>query len=320
MRVKRGFSRAIWAMAAACAFGQAGTAMAESAGSASQAAVPIPDISGTWVYPYCCGFEPPASGPGPVLRQPLRSDDGTSLPGGNALYRFVGDPANPILRPWAAEVVRKHGRFELAGIPSATPRNQCWPEGVPFIFANMAIQIIQQPDTVAILYEHDHQFRRARMNEAHPAHVTPAWYGDSVAHYEGDTLVIDTVGIRLAEFSAIDWYGTPYTAALHVTERYRLADDQAAREAQARGAKENRRMSGDRSGAAGVVAERDYQGKKLQLQFMVEDQGAFTVPWSASVTYQRSFSEWPEHVCAESRHAVYVWRDSAVPHADKPDF
>ena len=50
--------------------------------------------------------------------------------------------------------------------------------------------------------------------------VTPAWYGDSVGHYEGDTLVIDTVGIKVGPFAMVDMYGTPHSAALHVVERY----------------------------------------------------------------------------------------------------
>ena len=62
------------------------------------------------------------------------------------------------------------------------------------------------------------------MNQPHPAHVTPSWYGDSVGHYEGDTLVIDTVGIKVGPFAMVDMYGTPHTEALHVVERYRLLD------------------------------------------------------------------------------------------------
>jgi hypothetical protein len=64
--------------------------------------------------------------------------------------------------------------------------------------------------------------------------------GDSVAHYEGDVLVIDTVGIRsLRPFAMVDIYGTPYTDGLHVVERYRLIDRETAIEAHARTRKEN---------------------------------------------------------------------------------
>jgi hypothetical protein len=62
-------------------------------------------------------------------------------------------------------------------VPTATPRNQCWPEGVPFILGNMGMQMIQQPDKIVILYDHDHQIRHVRMNEPHPVRVTPSSVG-----------------------------------------------------------------------------------------------------------------------------------------------
>ena len=85
------------------------------------------------------------------------------------------------------------------------------------------------------------------MNQPHPAQVTPSWYGDSVGHYEGDTLVIDTVGVKTDRpFAMVDMYGTPYTQALHVVERYRLLDYEAAKEGLERDAKENFRAPPER--------------------------------------------------------------------------
>jgi hypothetical protein len=77
------------------------------------------------------------------------------------------------------------------------------------------------------------------MNAAHPAHVMPSWYGDSVGHYEGDTLVINTVGIKIGLFAVIDMFGTPCTEALHVVERYRLIDYEDAKEGLEPDANEN---------------------------------------------------------------------------------
>jgi hypothetical protein len=115
---------------------------------------------------------------------------------------------------------------------------------VPFVFSDMGMQMIQEVDRVTILYVYDHQVRRVRLNAPHPAQVTPSWFGDSVGHYEGDTLVIDTVGIKVGPFAMVDWYGTPHTEALHVIERYRLIDDGAAKEAENRSARENVRLQG----------------------------------------------------------------------------
>ncbi len=163
-----------------------------------------------------------------------------------------------------------------------------------------------------MIYSEDHEVRRVRMNQPHPARVTPSWYGDSVGHYEGDTLVIDTVGTRTKRpLAMIDLYGTPYTEKLHVVERYRLLDYEAAKEGLERDAKENFRPP--------VGIDRNYRGKHLQIQFTVEDEGVFTTPWSATITYGRGSTDWPETVCAENVHQYYR-KDSEVPTADKPDF
>ena len=74
------------------------------------------------------------------------------------------------------------------------------------------------------------------------------------------------------------------------------------------------------AGDAILPIDSDYKGKGLQLQFTVEDEGVFTMPWSATVTYRRALGEWPEVICAENIREYYAGRDTAVPRADKPDF
>jgi hypothetical protein len=292
----------------------------------SRGTAAIPDFSGVWGNRYLYGIEPPPSGPGPVVNKSRRRQtvdiDGRRLPPANAplvssAIQLVGDYANPILNPAAAEVVKKHAEMSLAGVGYPSPRNQCWPEGVPFIFTNSAVQLLQQADKITMLYDEDHEVRRVRMNEPHPEQVTPSWYGDSVGHYDGDTLVIDTVGFKIGPFSAVDQYGTPFTRDLHVVERYRLIDHEAAKEAWERGGKEN-----GRGGGIGETWAPDpsYRGKALQLRFMVEDKGVFTTAWSATKTYRRVFRGWPENVCAENPHKYGTEKDAAVPTADKPDF
>ena len=69
--------------------------------------------------------------------------------------------------------------------------------------------------------------RRVRLNAPHPENLTPSWQGHSVGWYEGDTLVVDTVGIKVAPFSTVDAFGTPHSKALHVVQRYRLIDGEA---------------------------------------------------------------------------------------------
>jgi hypothetical protein len=294
------------AAAATPALGQAVVPTVGLSNSGKQSAASIPDFSGIWGHP-SLGFEPPLSGPGPVVNK-------SRLPTGESNFdQLVGDYSNPILKPHAAEQVKKLGEISLTGVAFPDPGYLCRPQGVPYIFWNFEMQMLQQPDKITILYFEDHQVRRVRMNQPHPARVTPSWYGDSVGHYEGDTLVIDTVGIKVGPVSMVDRYGTPHTEALHVVERYRPLDYEAAKEAQERGEKENRRLPA-------WAVDPDYKGKGLQLQFTVEDEGTFTMPWSATITYRRALGEWPEYVCAENRHEYYAGKDTAVPTADKPDF
>jgi hypothetical protein len=295
------------ALAAAAAMPAFGQTVVPAVGAASaQGAASTPDFSGIWWHPSLPGFEPPSSGPGPVTNRSRRN-------GVSNYDQLVGDYSNPILKPETAEIVKKFGELSLRGVTFPSPANQCWPEPVPYIYKNFAMQIFQQPDRITIIYEQDHEVRHVRMNQPHPPHVTPSWYGDSVAYYEGDTLVIDTVGTRTDRpFAMIDLYGTPFTEKLHVVERYRLLDYEDAKEGLERDAKENQRPP--------VGIDRNYRGKHLQLRFTVEDPDVFTMPWTATITYGRGSDEWPETVCAENRHEYYNNKDSEVPTAEKPDF
>ena len=292
--------------AATPALGQTAAPVVGQTGSEAHGPASIPDFSGIWWHPSLPGFEPLPSGPTAVTNKSRRN-------GVSNYDQLVGDYTNPILQPWAAEVVKKLGELSLAGVTYPNAANQCWPEPVPFIFKNFGAQLLQKPHEVTILYEQDHEVRHVRLNDQHPAQVTPSWYGDSVGHYEGgDTLVIDTVGIKTERpFAMIDLYGTPFTAALHVVERYRLIDYDTAKEGLARDLKENQR--------AGAQIDRNYRGKYLQVEFTVEDAGTFTTPWRATITYRRG-SDWPETACAENIHEYYNNKNSDVPRADKPDF
>jgi hypothetical protein len=302
------------AAAMTLAAGQDATPAIGSANSGTQSAASIPDFSGIWSLPSLNALEPPLSGPGPVRnRSRVRTGPQAGVGDGRQL---VGDYTNPILQPWAAEVVKKFGEISLAGQGFPTPRNQCWPEGVPFVFINRGMQMLQQPGKITILYPFDHQFRQVRMNQSHPAQLTPSWYGDSVGHYEGDELVIDTVGVKIGRFSMIDWFGTPYTEALHLLERYRLLDYEATMKAVVWAAKEHAQSNNPGSGPR---PDPNYKGKGLQIQLTVEDAGAFTMPWSATLTFRRALNEWRELVCAENTE-WFPGTYSAVPMADKPDF
>ena len=123
----------------------------------------------------------------------------------------------------------------------------------------------------------------------------------------------------------LDMFGTPHSSALHVVERYRLIEYETAMEVQERTLKARPSFpeTPPPGGDAGLHIDPDYKGKGLQIELTVEDDGVFTTPWSATITYQRPLSplgRWPESVCADNPHEYYAGKDTAVPTADRPDF
>jgi hypothetical protein len=287
------------AMAAVPGFGQTVT---------PQVSQSVPDFSGNWRHPSLPGYEPPMSGPGPVTNRSRRKSDGASN-----YDRLEGDYSNPILQPWAAAIVKRFSEISASGTTYPSPANQCWPEPVPYIYKHFGMLMLQQRDKITMVYSEDHEVRWVRMNESHLAHVTPSWHGDSVGHWEGDMLVVDTVGVRTDRpFAMIDLYGTPYTKALHVIERFRLLDYEQAKAGLDQDRKENFQVQQD-------SIDRNYRGKHLQVHITVEDEGAFTMPWTATITYRPSVIDWPEIACAENTSEP-GGKVSGVPRADTPDF
>jgi hypothetical protein len=174
------------------------------------------------------------------------------------------------------------------------------------------MQMIQEADRITVLYSGNNEVLRIRLNASHASPLTPSWYGDSVGHYEGDALVVDTVGVKTDRpYAMIDLFGTPYTDKLHVVERYSLRDYDEVKDALERNRRENWLFAGD------VFAR--HHGKFLQILLTIEDPGVFTTPWTATMTYVPG-DEVGEGVCAENPHEYYSHKDSDVPKADKPDF
>src|SRR5947208_1671007 len=172
-------------------------------------------------------FEPMPSGPQP-LRNLSRRRDGTANAG-----QLVGDYHNPILTPEAAAVVKQKGELAIAGRGFPNAQDQCRAIAPPFTFAmQLGLTMLPIKDgNIDIVYDQNANVRRIRMNGTHPAKVTPSAMGDSVGHWEGDTLVIDTVGVRPDDFTSVDRFGTPFSDAMHVVERYRLIDGVSAKTA-----------------------------------------------------------------------------------------
>lgn len=236
-----------------------------------------PDISGLWTRGGAAEtpFRPPASGPGPVMTLQLA---------GQRVPRLAGDYNAPILQPWAAAVVRRQSDAVRAGKTVGAPQETCWPMGVPYILElNFHTQIVNDGTQIVFLYERHGQPRIVRLNAAHPANLKPSWFGDSVAHWEGDTLVVDTVGLDPRTW--VDNFATPHTDKLHVVERYHRRD-----------------------------------ANNLDVTVQVYDPGAFTTPWSAQVRYYKDNDPWLEVACAENNIDAATGKLYAMPMASKSDF
>jgi hypothetical protein len=239
-----------------------------------------PDFSGFWQHTPIAEYEAVPGKPGPVFdrKHPLSPTD--------FQVALEGNHDNPILQAWTAADVRKRADAANAGAPMPSPQEVCEPSGVPNVITLPApVLFIQRPNQVMILYQRDHQVRRIHMNVPHSAIARPSWYGDSVGHYEGDTLVVDTIGMN--DKTPVDIFGTPHSDALHVVERYRLIDD----------------------------------GKQLEVVFTVEDPRAFTTPWAGRMVYARSNAgELTEEACAENNLDVVTKQLYPIPVETNPGF
>ena len=258
-------------------------------------------------------FEPMPSGPQP-LRNLNRRPDGTANAG-----QLVGDYHNPILTPEAAAVVKQMGERAIAGAGFPNAQDQCRTIAPPFTFA-MQLGFVMLPTkdgNITILYDQNANTRHIRLNAAHPATLAPSAMGDSVGRWDGDTLVIDTVGVKVDRFTSVDRFGTPQSDAMHVVERYRLIEG-----ALAKAAIDTYEKREGTVGGGGRVAgyNPDTSLKGLQLDVTMEDPKVCTAPLIARVTYRRLITGWTESVCADNPIEHYKGEWIGLPKADHPDF
>lgn len=157
----------------------------------------------------------------------------------------------PPLLPAAADLLEKRLADADKGDMFASSSSQCLPGGVPaMIFgANYPIQILETPDQVTFLFEEQNHFRAIRLGGSHPKDPDPSYMGDSIGHWESDTLVVDTVA--LSDKTTLDQVGTPHSDALHIVERYRR------------------------------IAP-----NKLEIRLTIDDPGVFSKPWETRGSYK----------------------------------
>jgi len=190
------------------------TLNAQTAAPKAQANSSVPDFSGDW------GF---------TDKHPAGGSFSVADPAG-AKAGLPGDPT-----PYKPETLAKLRAERPENGPNATFENTtdprlkyCDPIGVPRVYlVPTEFRIIQTPDIVYILYQYGPTWRPILMNKEHSKDPDPSWWGESVGRYEGDTLVIDTIGFN--DKTWLDHAGRSHSDELHLVERLRRLDHETLR-------------------------------------------------------------------------------------------
>jgi hypothetical protein len=177
---------------------------------------------------------------------------------------------NPPLQPAAMEQY-KANRAGLTdpnahGLDELDPSTYCFPPGAPrSMVMPYPFEIVQSADAIYILFEYGSGIRKIYTDgRKHPEQPEATWMGDSIGTWQGDTLVVDTVGLRPETW--MDPAGTPHSDALHIVERFRRTKPDA-----------------------------------LEVQFVFDDPTAFTKPWGGTRLYELSKTAIsPYFVCEEN--------------------
>jgi hypothetical protein len=189
----------------------------------------------------------------------------------SGLYQYAAfSEDEPPMTPWGK------AQYDLAR-PSQGPHGvkleetndkvyKCAPPGMPYIYIQLfPMQIIHTPKEVIELFEYDHTVRHIFIDgRKHPADVTPSYNGHSIGHWEGDTLVVDTIGLNGKSW--LDRVGHPESAQMHILERIHRVDD-----------------------------------KTLQVEFTFDDPKSYVKPWTAQVRFLLH-PDWDilEHICEDN--------------------
>jgi len=187
----------------------------------------------------------------------------------NADRKFINDindalkPGETLpLQPWALKVT-------LGRQSKDDPEAHCLPTGVPRV-APYPYRILQTPTHMFFLFEGNiHSYRQIFLDgRTHPDDPDPAWYGHSVGRFEGDTLIIETVGFN--DRFWFDFAGHPHTTQLRTTERLRRPDL-----------------------------------KTLAYEVTIDDPGAYTRPFTlyGTHTYAEN-TELMEYICNENNQDI----------------
>jgi hypothetical protein len=202
----------------------------------------------------------------PNLPVPRTSDGKPDLSGVWLIYRDRY-PEEPAALPWAAALAKERITYNRKD----APHTRCLPDGFPVPGASSPwlTKFVQTPSLLVMLFEDAAGFRQVFLDgRSLPSDPNPAWLGHSVGRWDGDTLVVDTIG-----FNDRGWIGVyPHTEQLRTTERYRRVEY-----------------------------------GRLEIQVVYNDPGTFTRPWTHNlVWYLAPQEELIEYVCENNRTDLLV--------------
>jgi hypothetical protein len=145
-------------------------------------------------------------------------------------HRNILSEGNPPLQPWAEELYKKHKLEITTADPDHPPDSvaRCIPPGVPRIMdIPYPWEVVQARDRIVIIFEVGVVRQIFTDGRGHPKDLEPTYMGNSIGKWEGDTLVIDTVGLN--DKTWLDANGLPHSDALHVVERFRRVNHDTMR-------------------------------------------------------------------------------------------
>ncbi|HEX4275855.1 MAG TPA: carboxypeptidase-like regulatory domain-containing protein [Bryobacteraceae bacterium] len=176
------------------------------------------------------------------------------------------DPGKPEPLPWVEALLRERAENNGKDAPGA----HCLPRGITNAGALFPYRLVQTPALLVMLFEDDIPSHRQVFldGRGHPKDMDPKWMGHSVGHWEGDTLVVDTIGFD--DRSWLTAQGHPHTEQMHVVERFRRPDL-----------------------------------GHLEIEFTIEDPAAYKTPWIIKrVSDLDTKDEVGEYVCTENNKDV----------------
>jgi len=205
--------------------------------------------------------------------RPAKAPQSSAVPDFSGIWQARQDvimfgSQEPPMQPWAEAKYRaaRPGYGPRATPDSRDPILNCLPPGMPrILLIAFPMQIVQVPGQVIMMFEYDHYMRHIYTDRReHLKELSPTWMGDSIGRWEGDTLVVDTVGFN--DKSWLDQVGHPHSDALHLVERIQRVNHDT-----------------------------------LQIDITVDDPKAYTRPWTGQVVFKlRPGWRLIEYVCTDN--------------------